>query len=86
MFGDGNLWQHSLSLTAQRGTVWEKQIAAGKLPSGKYLAKLYIDQTNKLQKDFTAELNVQDFVGEVELESQWPAGYGNMTIVKFPAE
>ena len=86
VFGDGNLWQHSLSLTAQRGTVWEKQIAAGKLPSGKYLAKLYIDQTNKLQKDFTAELNVQDFVGEVELESQWPAGYGNMTIVKFPAE
>ena len=86
VFGGGNLWQHSLSLTAQRGTDWEKQIAAGKLPSGKYLAKLYIDQTNKLQKDFTAELNVQDFVGEVELESQWPAGYANMTIVKFPAE
>ncbi len=86
VFGGGNLWQHSLSLTAQRGTDWEKQIAAGKLPSGKYLAKLYIDQTGKLQKDFTAELNEPDFVGEVEMESQWPAGYGNMTIVKFPAE
>lgn len=86
VFGGGNLWQHSLSLTAQRGTDWAKQIAAGKLPSGKYLAKLYIDQTGKLQKDFTAELNEPDFVGEVEMESQWPAGYGNMTIVKFPAE
>jgi mono/diheme cytochrome c family protein len=86
VFGGGNLWQHSLSLTAQRGTNWATQIAAAKLPSGKYLAKLYIDQTGKLQKDFTAELNEQDLVGEVELESQWPAGYGNMTIVKFPAE
>lgn len=86
VFGGGNLWQHSLSLTAQRGTNWATQIAAVKLPSGKYLAKLYIDQTGKLQKDFTAELNEQDFVGQVELESQWPAGYGNMTIVKFPAE
>jgi mono/diheme cytochrome c family protein len=86
VFGGGNLWQHSLSLTAQRGTDWATQIAAVKLPSGKYLVKLYIDQTGKLQKDFTAELNEQDLVGEVELESQWPAGYGNMTIVKFPAE
>ena len=85
-FGGGNLWQHSLSLTARRGTDWEKQIDGEKLPSGKYLAKLHIDQTGKLQKDFTAELNEQDFVGEVEVESQWPAGYGNMTIVKFPAE
>ncbi len=86
VFGGGNLWQHSLSLTAQRGTDWATQIAAVKLPSGKYLAKLYIDQTGKLRKDFTAELNEQDLVGEVELECQWPAGYGNMTIVKFPAE
>ena len=86
VFGGGNLWQHSLSLTAQRGTDWEKQIAAVKLPPGKHLAKLYIDQTGKLQKDFTAELNEHDFVGEVEVESQWPAGYGKMTVVKFPAE
>ena len=81
-----NLWQHSLSLTAQRETDWAKQITAGKLSPGKYLAKLYIDQTNKLQNDFTAELGEGEFVGEVEVESQWPAGYGKMTIVKFPAE
>ena len=86
VFGGGNLWQHSLSLTARRDTDWAKQIAAEKLPPGKYSAKLYIDQTNKLQKDFTAVLNEQDFVGEVEVESQWSAGYGKKTIVKFPAE
>ena len=74
VFGGGNLWQHSLSLTARRDTDWAKQIAAEKLPPGKYLAKLYIDQTNKLQKDFTAVLSEEDFVGEVEVESQWPVG------------
>jgi hypothetical protein len=86
VFGGGNLWQHSLSLTARRDTDWAKQIAAEKLPPGKYLAKLYIDQTNKLQKDFTAVLSEGDFVGEVEVENQWPSGYGKMTAVKFPAE
>lgn len=86
VFGGGNLWQHSLSLTAGRDTDWAKQIAAKKLPPGKYLAKLFIDQTNKLQKDFTAELGEEEFVGEVEIESQWPMGYGKMTIVKWPAE
>lgn len=86
VFGAGNLWQHSLSLTAPRDTDWAKQIAAEKLPPGKYLAKLYIDLTNKLHKDFTAVLSEGDFVGEVEVESQWPSGYGKMTIVKFPSE
>ena len=86
VFGDANLWQHSLSLTARRDTDWAKQFSAGKLPHGKYLAKLYIDQTNKLQNDFMAELGEEEFVGQVEVESQWPAGYGKMTIVKFSAE
>ncbi len=86
VFGGGNLWQHSLNLTARRDTDLAKQIASEKLPPGKYLAKLYIDQTNMLQNDFTAELGEGEFVGEVEVESQWPAGYGKMTIVKFPAE
>ena len=55
-----------------------------RLPSGRYLVKLYIDQTGKLQKDFRAELGEQDFVGQVEVESEWPTGYGRMTVVSFP--
>ena len=39
IFGGGNLWQHSLSLTANRDSDWAKQIPAQKLPSGKYLVK-----------------------------------------------
>ena len=49
-----------------------------------YLVKLYIDQTGKLQKDFRAELGDKEFVGQVEVESQWSSGYGRMTAIQFP--
>jgi len=86
VFGKGNLWQHSLSLTAPRESTWSEEIRSERLPPGKYLVKLYIDQTGKLQNDFTAELGEEDFVGQVEVESRWPAGYGKMTVVKFPTD
>ncbi|MBI1313707.1 hypothetical protein GC176_20635 [bacterium] len=85
VFGKGNLWQHSLSLTAPRGSTWAKEMNSRRLPGGKYLLKLYIDQTGKLQKDFRVELGDGDSTGQVEVESQWPAGYGKMTAVRFPA-
>lgn len=85
VFGKGNLWQHSLSLTAPRGSKWADEMRSGQLPPGRYLAKLYVDQKDKLQKDFTTELGEEDFVGQVEVESRWPAGYGQMTAVKFPS-
>ena len=53
-----------------------------RLPAGRYLVKLYIDQTGNLQKDFRAELGEDEFVGQIEVESQWPTGYGRMTAVK----
>jgi hypothetical protein len=86
VFGPKNLWQHSLSLTAQRGSAWAKEIEKKKLPPGRYLVKIYVDQSGKLQKDFKAELGEEDFVGQVEVESRWPAGYGRMTVIKFPAQ
>mgnify|MGYP002623230052 CR=1 FL=1 len=84
VFGKGNLWQHSLSLTAPRGSAWAKEIDSQRLPPGRYLIRLYIDQTGKLEKDFTAELGDDDFVGQVEVDARWPVGYGQMTVVKFP--
>ncbi len=86
VFGKGKLWQHSLSLTAPRGSEWTDQMKSKRLAGGRYLAKLSIDQTGKLQQDFRAELGEQDFVGQVEVDSQWPAGYGSMTVVAFPPE
>ncbi len=86
MFGGGNLWQYSLSLTANKNSDWEKQIPSLKLPHGKYLVKLFVDQAGKLQKDFAAKLSDEDFIGQIEVESEWPSGYGNMTKVTFPAQ
>jgi hypothetical protein len=85
VFGPKNLWQHSLSLTAPRGTRWAAELRSGRLPPGRYLARLYVDQSGRLAKDITSELGDEDFAGQVEFESRWPAGYGQMTAVRFPA-
>lgn len=84
VFGPKNLWQHSLSLTAPRDSRWAGEIAKKRLPPGRYLIKVYIDQTGRLQKDFNAKLGAANFVGQVEVNSRWPADYGRMTVVKFP--
>lgn len=86
VFGKGELWQHSLSLTAPRESKWAEEMKSKRLPGGRYLVKLYIDQAGKLEKDFRAELGEEEFSGQVEVESQWPVGYGRMTVVKFPSD
>jgi len=87
VFGKGQLWQQHLSATAPRDSSRAKEIAQKPtLPAGKYLAKIYIDQAGKLQKDYQAELGEGEFVGQVEIDSRWPEGYGSMTITRFPAK
>jgi hypothetical protein len=83
VFGKGNLWQHSLSLTAPRGSAWAEKLDAKRLPAGRYLVKLYLDREGKLQRNFAAELDEHDFLGQVEVESSWPAGHGKMTVIKY---
>lgn len=84
VFGGGNLWQHSLSLTAPRGSQLEKQMNSKRLPQGRYLVKIFIDTTGKLKSSPQTNLSQADLVGQVEVESSWPAGYGRMTVIKFP--
>lgn len=84
VFGSKRLWQHSLSLTAPRGSSWADEMRSKRLPAGRYLAKLYVDRTEKLQQDFSNELNADDLVGQVEFESRWSEGYGRMTVVRYP--
>ncbi len=85
VFGAGKLWQHSLSLIAPRGSTWASQIDTKRLPAGRYLAKIYVDQEHALQRDPTRELGEEAQVGQCEIESQWPSGYGSMTVVPFPS-
>ncbi len=87
VFGKGQLWQQHLSVTAPRDSSRAKEISdKPTLPAGKYLSKIYIDQAGKLQKDYQAELGSSEFVGQVEIDTRWPAGYGSMTIARYPAK
>lgn len=85
VFGKGQVWQHSLSLTAPRRTGRAEEIGKNlSLPRGRYLIRVYLDRTARLKKDFRVEMGQDEFVGEIELQSNWPSGYGQMTVVPFP--
>lgn len=87
VYGKGELWQQHLSVIAPRDSARAKEITTQPaLPPGRYLAKIFIDQAGKLQKDYRATLTPADLVSEIELTSQWPAGYGNMTKARFSSK
>ena len=85
VFGKGKLWQQHLSVIAPRKSPRAAEIRTSpQLPPGKYLAKIYVDRTDKLARHYPAELDEGDLVGQVEFESRWPEGYQQMTVVRFP--
>ena len=85
VFGKGKLWQHSLSLIAPRDSDRAHELLTRpSLTPGTYLVRIYVDRAGRLEKDWQAELGDGDFVGQVEVESLWPAGYGSMTSATFP--
>jgi hypothetical protein len=80
--GKYSLWQHSLVLAAERGSERAKAfLAQPRLPAGRYLVRVSVDAAKRVEKDWTAVMDQREYVGEVEIESAWPAGYGNMTTV-----
>jgi hypothetical protein len=87
VWGKGQLWQHNLTLLAPRGsdraTTWAK--GRPSLPRGRYLVKVYVDRDARLSRDWQAELGGDDFVGQVEVTSNWPEGYGRMTVAEAGA-
>ncbi len=83
--GDRNLWQQHISITAPRESGRAAHVRQEpRLQPGKYLVKIYIDQNDKLQKQYPTELTEEDFIGQVEIDSRWQAGYGRMTVAEFP--
>ena len=82
VFGKGKLWQHTLTLSAEkdsaRDKAWQKKAS---LPDGKYLVKAYVDGGGKLAKDWKAVLGEADYAGQVEFQARWKEGYGAMTTV-----
>lgn len=85
VFGPNKLWQQHLTVVAGRDTPRAREIEKSPgLPPGKYLIRVAIDQKGRLKEDPTTTLGEADRVAEIEVDSRWPAGYGSMTVVKFP--
>ena len=83
--GDRQLWQQHLSLVAPRGSARASELSRQPaMPPGKYLVRIYIDQANKLEKEYPTTLGAEELVGEAEVTSNWPEGYGSMTAIVFP--
>jgi hypothetical protein len=84
VWGQGKLWQHTLTLLAtkdsERAKTWKRGPVS--LPAGKYLVKVYVDTAGRLARDWTAAMDKGDFVGEAEVTSRWPTGYGSMTVLE----
>lgn len=83
VWGQGKLWQHTLDLLAAKDSERARTWKRGKpsLPAGKYLVKVYVDVEGRLAKDWKATMEKGDFVGQAEVTSRWPAGYGSMTVI-----
>ncbi|HEX5269582.1 MAG TPA: hypothetical protein VFW33_03795, partial [Gemmataceae bacterium] len=83
VWGGGKLWQHTLTLLAAKDSGRARAWKRGKpsLPAGRYLVKVYVDREGRLAKDWTATLGEDDFVGQAEVTSRWPTGYGSMTVI-----
>lgn len=87
IFGGGGLWQQHLTLTAPRDSARAKELlSAQKLIGGQYLVRISIDRNNRLAKDPNSDFTSEDIVGEVPVRTNWPTGYGAMTVVKFPVQ
>lgn len=84
--GDRHLWQQHMSLSLQRGSEVAQKIAKAsknerKIPGGKFLLKIWVATA----EEFAAgTVNEQGRAFETTFTTQWPGGYGNMTVVKFP--
>jgi hypothetical protein len=71
-WGKGKMWQHNLVLLApkesERAKAWAKRKPS--LPSGRYLLKAYLGGEKR------------EYLGETEVRSAWPEGYGRMTVAE----
>lgn len=85
-------WQQHLSLVAPRGSARAQALAVEKpeiaklLPKGRYLVKVSVDQSGRLGREFPTRPGPDEFVGQFEIDSAWPAGYGQMTVTSLPPD
>ncbi len=79
------VWQSLVMATAPRGSKRAAELGSHPdLPAGRYLVRIFIDRSGRLEKDRDAELGPEDLVAEVELRGPWPPGYWPPKILRFP--
>jgi hypothetical protein len=80
--GQLQLWQHTLILLANkdspRAAQWRRSPS---LPRGRYLIKVHVDVRKRLERDWKAAFGNEEFVGQAEIQTNWPQGYGTMTVM-----
>jgi hypothetical protein len=81
VWGKGHLWQHNLTLLADRGSERARLWKEGRptLPPGRYLVKVHVDRDGRLAKDWKADWREEDCAGSAAFETRWQPGYGAMT-------
>ncbi len=80
--GNGNYWQHWLILVGERDSDRLKALQdQPRLPAGRYLVRVFVDSTKRLEKDWRARMDMREYVGETVIDTEWPNGYGSMTVI-----
>lgn len=84
--GKQSVWQNMMTATAPRDSDRVTSVRRDEplLPSGNYLAKIFIDRDGKVAKDPDYELGEREFVGQVEINGDWPPGYQPPKTIAFP--
>jgi hypothetical protein len=77
------LWQHNLILLAAPGSARARSWENGRpvLPAGMYLLKVHVDTKGRLGRDWKSEMDEGEHVGQMEIETGWPEGYEQMTVL-----
>jgi hypothetical protein len=83
--GERSLWQQHLTVVAPRGSARASELRKNpRLPPGTYQARIYVDRDRRLERDPSGDLAESDLVATIQVETRWPAGYGQMTVSRFP--
>ena len=83
--GKKGLWQSLVTVTAPTNSKRAQEFRnSPKVPSGRYMVKIYVDRNRKTRKDPDYRLGKKEFVGEVEITGKWKPGYRPPRIINFP--
>ena len=85
--GEQRLWQSMVSALAPAGSQRARELRGlteTRLPGGRYLVKIYIDEQDRAKRDPGYQFSEDDFHAQVETDGRWPPGYQPPKIISVP--